>query len=83
MRCTVFLLYYIQKKRSVRKIKHGKNPSVPEQKKGGNIMRISKQTKKTTLAQQGRLSFDLPAEYAAAFSGWERAYSEPDAAAGI
>ena len=31
----------------------------------------------------GALSFDLPAEYAAAFSGWERAYSEPDAAAGI
>jgi two-component system sensor histidine kinase YesM len=54
MRCTVFLLYYIQKKRSVRKIKHGKISSVPEQKKGGNIMRISKQTKKTTLAQQGR-----------------------------
>ena len=54
MRCTVFLLYYIQKKRSVRKIKHGKISSVPEQKKGGNFMRISKQTKKTTLAQQGR-----------------------------
>ena len=54
MRCTVFLLYYIQKKRSVRKIKHGKISSVPEQKKGGNFMHISKQTKKTTLAQQGR-----------------------------
>ena len=46
-------------------------------------MRISKQTKKTTLAQQGRYLLNLPAEYAAAFSGWERAYSEPDAAAGI
>ena len=78
MRCTVFLLYYIQKKRSVRKIKHGKNPSVPEQKKGGNIMRISNNT-----GAAGALSFDLPAEYAAAFSGWEHDYSEPDAAAGI
>ena len=46
-------------------------------------MRISKQTKKTTLGAAGALSFDLPAEYAAAFSGWEHDYSEPDAAAGI
>ena len=27
---------------------------MPKQKKGGNFMRISKQRKKTTLAQQGR-----------------------------
>ena len=56
-------------------------------------MRISKQTKKiikgldkdekNNTGAAGALSFDLPAEYAAAFSGWERAYSEPDAAAGI
>lgn len=53
MRCTVFLLYYIQKKRSVRKIKHGKISSVPEQKKGGNFMRISKQTKKQRWRSRG------------------------------
>ena len=46
-------------------------------------MHISKQTKKNNTGAAGALSFDLPAEYAAAFSGWERAYSEPDAAAGI
>lgn len=46
-------------------------------------MRISKQTKKNNTGAAGALSFDLPAEYAAAFSGWEHAYSEPDAAAGI
>ena len=54
MRCTVFLLYHIQKKRSVRKIKHGKISSVPEQKKRRKLHAYFKTDEKTTLAQQGR-----------------------------
>lgn len=46
-------------------------------------MRISKQTKKTTLAQQGRYLLICLLSMLLLFSGWERAYSEPDAAAGI
>jgi len=79
--CFSAVLY--SEKRSVRKIKHGKISSVPEQKKGGNFMRISKQTKKTTLAQQGRYLLICLLSMLLLFSGWERAYSEPDAAAGI
>ena len=53
MRCTVFLLYYIQKKDQFVK-SNTENFERTGTEKGGNIMRISKQTKKTTLAQQGR-----------------------------
>ena len=42
-----------------------------------------KTDEKNNTGAAGALSFDLPAEYAAAFSGWERAYSEPDATASI
>ncbi len=46
-------------------------------------MRISKQTKKTTLAQQGRYLLICLLSMMLLFSGWEHDYSEPDATAGI
>lgn len=46
-------------------------------------MRISKQTKKTTLAQQGRYLLICLLSMLLLFLAGERAYSEPDAAAGI
>ena len=82
MRCTVFLLYYIQKKDQFVKSNTEKF-RVYRHRKRRKLHAYFKTDEKNNTGAAGALSFDLPAEYAAAFSGWERAYSEPDAAAGI